>query len=111
MMRLNILCVSFFIVSTFCYAEEVQKGNKMQRLSYQEFDALALVHASPLLESLNANKEKYEVVLREEKGILYIFFSYIDKPKGMRGSMEGYPEPIFEIDKDSGKIIKAYFNR
>jgi hypothetical protein len=78
-------------------------------LDIGELNALALVYESPILKTIPV--AKYKVNLDEREDVYAIYFEPKDKPVDMLGTMKGFPEPNFDIDKRSGKIINQYFNR
>jgi hypothetical protein len=79
------------------------------KFSISEVRSLASVYSAPELKDLLV--DKYDIYLDDEDSFYCIYFSAKEKPKGYRGTMPGLPEPVFEVEKESGKILKVYYAR
>ena len=79
------------------------------KLSVNEFQALMVAY-NPI-EAQKIPLANYDLYIEEELGIYKVSFIYNNKPRGFRGAVSGFPEPTFEIEKSTLKIIKMYYGR
>lgn len=82
---------------------------KKMKLSVDEVRALSSAYTHPAIREIAV--DKYDIYIEESDVLFYILFVAKDKQKSYRGSMPGLPEPSFEVEKDTGKIVKFYYTR
>ena len=109
--------VIFSVQSAYSSDLNCPEEQTMRQLSMNEFKALMVAYNSPAAQELSL--EDYVIKILEgpeypENPEIYQFFFKVRdglRPPGLRGATPRFPEPVFEIEKDTLEIRRVYYQR